>query len=272
MQRPNPAPPAPIIFLHIGPLTAVGFRLRADGRKRLCPLRQETRRLAWKRKQERLSSIHALGFFHPNPGLPQGEQSITISAATFAEKKHDHSHNVVVGTKSLELIFRLFFIGSVDEQKNIEFTSYCPRHNHNNSAASQKIKVNRPRPMVSSLRNSKANSMRSWMQRCVQKQECKGYFVLLLPKARTCFQSSNWKYLLPGKPTAGLLLKRWQPTWGLINLLHPYMFLFFDKDRCISWKVLEIFGALAFFLKEEEKMSRQNDTPLSWKQKTLPSL
>ena len=169
----------------------------------------------------------------------------------------------------------LFFIGSVDEQKNIEFTSYCPRHNHNNSAASQKNKVNRPRPMVSSLWNSKANSRRSWMQRCVQKQECKGYFVLLLPKARTCFQSSNWKYLLPGKPTAGLLLKRWQPTWGLINLLHPYMFLFFDKDRCISWKVLDIFGALAFFVFEKKKKnknvpSKRHSTIL--KEKTLPSL
>ena len=97
-------------FLHIGPLTAVGFRLRADGRKRLCPLRQETRRLAWKRKQERLSSIHALGFFSSESRFASRWTVNYHFSSNFCErKKHDHSHNVVVGTKSLELIFSVFF-------------------------------------------------------------------------------------------------------------------------------------------------------------------
>ena len=131
-------------------------------------------------------------FFHPNPGLPQGEQSITISAATFAREKNTITHTtLLLAPKVWNSFFVFVSLAVLTNKTNIEFTSYCPRHNHNNSAASQKNKVNQPRPMVSSLRNSKANSMRSWMQRCVQKQECKGYFVLLLPKARTCFQSSN---------------------------------------------------------------------------------
>ena len=108
------------VFRPVEPWTAVGFKFSTGVEKRLCPLKHETRRLAWKKKVKTpfWVSMHR-ALFHSIPGLPQSEQPVTSSAAIFAQKKTITHTTLLLAPNvwNLSRFFCCFCTGSVDERK-----------------------------------------------------------------------------------------------------------------------------------------------------------